>query len=196
MIEAKNENKNLKNFHDYKNQNDRLLTKVKTLEKEKIALNAKLDKVNINLSKSIIQQNSQGNKDFIQNLGDFMKIKDSEIKDLKKNVKELIKQNEDLKKQNEDLKKQNKELIQKINQKNSDREITVFINSNDQKVNCQIKCKENELFSEVEKKLYEKYGEYRETNNSFRIGDRQILKDKTIKENNIKDKDKIKFVKN
>ena len=189
MIEAKNENKNLKNFHDYKNQNDRLLTKVKTLEKEKIALNAKLDKVNINLSKSIIQQNSQGNKDFIQNLGDFMKIKDSEIKDLKKNVKELIKQNEDLKKQNE-------ELIRKINQKNSDREITVFFNSNDQKVNCHIKCRENELFSEVEKKLYEKYNEYRETNNSFRIGDRQILKDKTIRENNIKDKDKIKFVKN
>lgn len=155
-----------------------------------------LNNAKINLSKSIVQQNNQGNKDFIKNLGDFMKVKDSEIKELKINVKGLITQNEELKKQNEELKKQNKELTQKVNQNNLDKEITVFITSNDQKINCQIKCKENELFSEVEKKLYEKYSEYRETNNSFMIGDRQILKNKTIKENNIKDKDKIKFVKN
>ena len=52
-----------------------------------------------------------------------------------------------------------------------------------------------DTFAAVEEKLYQKYEEYRETNNNFYAKGRVILRFKKIFENNIQDGDKIQLVK-
>ena len=141
------------------------------------------------IRKNTHQDEPKPKDNIISNLQDYMKSKDNQVNDLKNENNELKKKIEELRKDNEKLKKENKQI-------NLGNELSVFINSNDQKINCEIKCKENELFMDVEKKLYEKYNEYRDTNNSFIIGNRPVFRFKTIKENNIKDKDKIRLKKN
>jgi hypothetical protein len=57
--------------------------------------------------------------------------------------------------------------------------------SNDHSLICGINCLLSDTFAEVEEKLYKIYPEYRETNNSFQVDGRNILRFKTIAENNI-----------
>ena len=57
--------------------------------------------------------------------------------------------------------------------------------SSDQKIHFSIPCLGNDLFVEVEKKLYEQFPEYTETNNYFLSQGKQILRFKTISQNNI-----------
>ena len=66
--------------------------------------------------------------------------------------------------------------------------------SMDQKVNCPIKCLSTDTFAEVEEKLYQKYEEYRETNNNFIAKGKVVLRFKKICENQIKDGDKIQLL--
>jgi len=65
----------------------------------------------------------------------------------------------------------------------------------DQKINCPIKCLKTDTFAEVEEKLYQKYEEYRETNNNFVAKGKIILRFKKICDNNIKDGDKVELIK-
>ena len=67
--------------------------------------------------------------------------------------------------------------------------------SQDQKINCHIKCLNTDTFAEVEEKLYQKYEEYRETNNNFIAKGKVILRFKKICDNNIKDGDKVELIK-
>ena len=53
----------------------------------------------------------------------------------------------------------------------------------------------NDTFAEVEEKLYQKYQEYKETNNKFVLKGIKVLRFKTIIENNITDGDKIELIK-
>ena len=69
-----------------------------------------------------------------------------------------------------------------INQ-NTDKCIT-FI-SNDQNIIYGIPCSGNSIFAEIEEKLYKEYPEYRETNNIFLANGKEILRFKTINDNNI-----------
>ena len=55
----------------------------------------------------------------------------------------------------------------------------------DQKVQFSIPCTKNTIFSEIEEKLYKLYPEYRETNNTFIANGSQVLRFKTISENQI-----------
>ena len=57
--------------------------------------------------------------------------------------------------------------------------------SSDQNVHYAITCLKTDIFAEVEEKLYKQYPEYRETNNYFISNGKQILRFKTIEENNI-----------
>ena len=61
----------------------------------------------------------------------------------------------------------------------------VYFTSSDQKINYHIPCINHDIFAEVEEKLYKEYPEYRETNNYFISNGKQILRFKTIVENNI-----------
>ena len=65
--------------------------------------------------------------------------------------------------------------------------MTINFISMDKKLNISVPCIDTNTFAEVEEKLYKKFPEYRETNNSFLVNGQQILRFKTIKENNIGD---------
>ena len=73
--------------------------------------------------------------------------------------------------------------------------IYIHFISTDQNINCAIKCLKTDTFAEVEEKLYQKYSEYRETNNNFIAKGGVILRFKKIYENNIQDGDKIQLLK-
>ena len=51
------------------------------------------------------------------------------------------------------------------------------------------------MFAKVEEKLYEIYKDYRNTNNTFMVNNKEILRFKTIAENEIFDGDKVQLVK-
>ena len=57
--------------------------------------------------------------------------------------------------------------------------------SGDQQVHYAVPCLKQNIFAEVEEKLYQQYPEYRETNNNFIANGKLVLRFKTIEENNI-----------
>jgi hypothetical protein len=59
-----------------------------------------------------------------------------------------------------------------------------------------IKCLKTDTFAEVEQKLYQKYDNFRDTNNIFILNEVPILRFKTLSENNIKDGDILKLIRN
>ena len=64
--------------------------------------------------------------------------------------------------------------------------IAVNFISMDNNVHFSVPCIESDIFAEVEEKLYKEYPEYRETNNYFLVDGKQILRFKTIGQNNIR----------
>jgi uncharacterized UPF0160 family protein len=64
--------------------------------------------------------------------------------------------------------------------------MSINFSSIDQKVNYSIPCLSTDLFVSVEEKLYQEFPEYKETNNYFLYQGKQILRFKTIAQNNIK----------
>ena len=54
-----------------------------------------------------------------------------------------------------------------------------------QKIHFSVPCIDTNTFAEVEEKLYKQFPEYRETNNSFLANGQQVLRFKTIRQNNI-----------
>jgi hypothetical protein len=61
----------------------------------------------------------------------------------------------------------------------------IYFASVDQKINYAIPCVSTDIFAKVEEELYKEYPEYRETNNYFIYNGKEILRFKTISENNI-----------
>jgi len=57
--------------------------------------------------------------------------------------------------------------------------------SSDQRLHFALPCIKNDLFVDVEKKLYEQFPEYKETNNNFLVNAKMILRFKTIEENKL-----------
>jgi len=68
--------------------------------------------------------------------------------------------------------------------------------STDHSINKGIKCLETDTFAEVEEKFYQIYDEFRDTNNTFTINGRTILRFKNLKDNNIRDEDSVILFKN
>ena len=71
--------------------------------------------------------------------------------------------------------------------------IVVNFVSVDSVIHCGIKCLQNETFAVVEEKLYKRYDNYRNTNNTFIANAKPVLRFKTILENGIKDGDNIQL---
>ena len=65
--------------------------------------------------------------------------------------------------------------------------ITINFKSGDGKIDYKIKCLNTDTFASVEERLYQKYEEYRNTNNTFIVNGNKILRFKKIYENKIKD---------
>ena len=115
----------------------------------------------------------------------------SNIKNLQEGIKSL--KNNLYLKENEinQLKLKIKNNNKKINLVNLDDIMVVNFQSNNPPINQGIKCLETDTFAEVEEKLYKIYDELRNTNNMFTTNGGPILRFKTLKENNIKDGDKV-----
>ena len=73
--------------------------------------------------------------------------------------------------------------------------IVVKFVSTDYNIQEGIKCSKSDVFAEVEEKLYQKYGNLRNTNNYFTVNSLPILRFKKLSENKIKDGDKIQLFK-
>ena len=69
--------------------------------------------------------------------------------------------------------------------------MTLIFTSFDQKIHYAIICKNTDLFSKIEKDLYDEYPEYGEEENYFMVNGNKIIKHKTIKDNKIHNSDII-----
>ena len=63
--------------------------------------------------------------------------------------------------------------------------MSVMFISKDQNIQYSLPCLKTNTFAEIEEKLYKQYPQYRETNNNFIANGTQVLRFKTIAENNI-----------
>ena len=72
-----------------------------------------------------------------------------------------------------------------------DKIISIIFISSDQNIHYSIICKNTESFSKIESLLYDKYPEYKITNNYFIVNGNKIDTYKNLKENNIKNSDII-----
>ena len=84
---------------------------------------------------------------------------------------------------------QNNNIINNSNQNNSIKikggnKCVTFISS-DQKIVYAIPCSGDDIFAEIEEILYKEYPEYRETNNTFLANGKEVLRFKSISDNNI-----------
>ena len=170
-----NENKKLKDeLNTYKNENKELKDKIKKLKNDNEKLNNELIKANKIISNFNNNQQGNNNNIIINNLNQLINLKDKEINDLKNQLNNI---------------NNNKKPF------NYDDILYIHFISLDQKINSAIKCLKTDTFAEVEEKLYQKYEEYRETNNNFISKGKIILRFKKIYENNIQDGDKIELIK-
>ena len=152
-----------------KKENEEMKNKINILSNENIKLKNDLimaNKVIFDFHNNIQQNN------IIISLNEIIQNKDIEINNLK-------------------WKLQNKT---DINVKFSDIIYIHFISS-DQKINYHIKCLKTDTFAEIEEILYQKYEEYRQTNNNFIGKGGIILRFKKLYENNIQDGDEIQLLK-
>ena len=115
----------------------------------------------------------------------------SKIKALQEENKKLKNQLELKENEINEMKLKIKNNNKKINLVNLDDIMVINFQSNNPPINQGIKCLETETFAEVEEKLYKIYDELRNTNNMFMTNGGPILRFKTLKENNIKDGDKV-----
>ena len=134
-------------------------------------------KEELNKHKKIIEQLNTTIIELRQQLTNEKNYLD-EINELKNKIKQ---KDEELNKLKESLKNNN---ITK-NQIDLNKDKCVNFQTADQKLSFAIPCSDNSIFAEIEELLYREYPEYRETNNSFLDQGKEILRFKTIKENNI-----------
>ena len=170
-----NENLKLKNeLNNYKNENQQLKIKINKLKNDNENLNNKLIKANKIISNlNNIQNNKQNNNNEINSLKGIIKMKDKEIEQLTIQLKNS----------------ENKEKFVDYN-----KILFVHFISSDQNINCPIKCLSTDTFAEVEEKLYQKYADYRNTNNNFVAKGKVVLRFKKISENGIQDGDKVQLL--
>ena len=75
-------------------------------------------------------------------------------------------------------------------------DMILYFQSTDEVINkVPIRCSCNDTFAEVEEKLYKKYDNFRDTNNTPICSGKPILRFKTLYENKIKDEDVVQIIK-
>ena len=178
------ENNNVieKQLYDEKAKNKRLEEEIQNLKNK---YNQRTNE--INKLKKIIQTLTNENinlKNEINNLklNQFNQININDINKLKEII---IKKDIEI-----------NELKLKLPKENLSMNDIIVINflSTDQTIRCGIPCLADDIFAEVEEKLYQKFNEFRNTNNIFLFKGNIILRFKKIKENNIHDGDTIQLV--
>ena len=135
------------------------------LTNQLIKAHEKLDIQNIKIQE--LNEKLNGYDSTINNYKNIIKQKEEELNKLKSQLKNISKP---------------KESNPKIYQKEM---VCVNFLSEDQNIHFALPCSKNNIFAEVEEKLYQQYPEYRNTNNNFIANGAQILRFKTIAENKI-----------
>ena len=69
--------------------------------------------------------------------------------------------------------------------------MSVIIISFDEKIHSSFICRNTDIFNKIENLLYERYPQYKESENYFHVKGRKINKYKTFEENEIKNDDVI-----
>ena len=184
LFSENNKLKKVKKLKDesnhYKSEYDKLKKDYDTLKKDYENLKDDYDKLRNELNQA---------KNTITNFENKVKENLNEINNLNNNIRQ---KDDEIFKLN--LKIRNIESFNKNSFKNDDILYVHFISS-DQNINCPIKCLKTDTFAEVEDKLYQKYQEYRETNNKFVLKGQSVMRFKKIIENNINDGDEIELIK-
>ena len=171
------ENNKLKDeLNKLKNNESNEIKKLKSdIDKYKNEL-IKANKIISNLSNNPVDNNELKKlKDEITNLKLKLSEKDNEILQLKNKINNFTMPE------------------QKVNYQDI---IVINFMSMDGSVHYGIKCLPNDIFAEVEEKLYKKYDNLRNTNNMFTANAKPVLRFKKLCENNIKDGDIIQLFKN
>ena len=147
----------------YKKENERLNNEL--MKANKIIFGLKNNQIDNNELKQLREENVS--------LKYKLTLKDNEIQDLKNKL-------------------QNSGIIeeQKVNYKDI---IVITFISIDSTVHYGMKCLPTDVFAEVEEKLYKKFENLRNTNNTFTANAKPVLRFKKICENNIKDGDIIQL---
>ena len=169
-------------------QNTKLAIKLKEFEE---IINNLLQE-NSNLNKKINELEEFSKKNFtylsknINNLEydklitDYNNLKNDYDK-LMNNYNIILDDKNKLRREYEDLKNHSNNNNNKIANKDK----CVNFNSTDQTINYAIPCSGDSTFAEIEELLYKEYPDYRETNNIFLANGKEILRFKSINDNNI-----------
>ena len=164
------------NFKEIKNGYEK---EIKKLKDENVKLGNELSKINKIMGN--LEHNNKANEKGNDNF--------NEINYLKEIIKSKEKEIDFLNIQLKNIENDNKKLV------DFDNIMVVNFISFDQKINYGIKCLKTDTFAEVEEKLYQKYEEYRETNNNYLAKGKLVLRFKKICDNGIKDGDIVQLIK-
>ena len=148
-----------------KNENDSLKKENKILKKENTNLKKELNIIKENLNKKIVE---------FDNLKASLNSKNNELIKIYKPIN--------------DIKKNNKPNYGKVNRNDI---ISILFKSTDQKVEISFPCHVSDIFVRIEEQLYDEYPEYKEFNTYFTVNGIVIKRFKSIKENHLKNFDKL-----
>ncbi len=179
-------NENIK-LKEELNKNNKLKIDLDNYIKENKKLKDELLKANKIIAN--IGNNNTNNIEIL-NLKNQLLQKDNEIKDLKYQLLQKDNEIKDLKLKSQSNSKQTKEKF------DMDEIMIVYFQTQDQEINhVGIKCLPSDTFAEVEEKIYKKFDNYRNTNNTPICNGRIVLRFKTLSENNIKDENVVQLIK-
>ena len=191
-IEKQKSNNELKNKNDNINLNNiqieipESIIELEKYKNENILLKNEIYK--LKTEKNKIQNDLKEANKIITNFQKLFQNQNIYINDLKNLLFEInVKENE--------INRMKMEIEDEKNYFND--EITINFTSFDNKINnYQISCLKTNIFNEIEERLYQKYKEFRETNNNFFVNGKIILRFKNMDENGIKNGDSIILMKN
>ena len=184
-----NEKEKLKSdLAHYKTEYEKLKKENNKLQDENTIFHNELIKINKIIAEFSNNTKDNNNLNEITNLKNIICNKDKEIINLKNII--VSKENEIM---NLKLQLQNNNVNKQLF--NIDDVMVINFYSEDKNINYGIKCLKTDTFAEVEEKLYQKYPDYRNTNNNFVAKERIVLRFKKIFENGIIDGDKIQLIK-
>ena len=172
-IKLKNE---LNNYNKLKIELDKIINENKKLKNDLLKANKGLN--------NIVNNNE------ILNLKYQLSQKDIEIRDLKYQILQKDNEIKNLKLKSQSNIEKNKQVL------NIDKIMIVYFQSLDQEINhVAIRCLPSDTFAEVEEKLYKKFENFRNTNNTPICNGRTVLRFKKLSENNIKDENVVQLIK-
>ena len=171
----------------YKTEYENLKKENKQLQDENTKLNNELIKANKVIANFSNNSKDNSNLNEITNLKNIIFNKDNEILNLKNIIL-----SKDVEINNLKLQLQSNDINNKPVNFNDIMVINFY--SLDQNINYGIKCLKTDTFAEVEEKLYQKYPDFRNSNNNFVAKGRVVLRFKKIFENDIIDGDKVQLI--